>query len=44
MFLYNEGKNIFFHEERQSYTKEKQLDDKTREGAASGSPHGKKGG
>lgn len=44
MFLYNEGKNVFFHEERQSYTKKKQLDEKTRERAASGSSHGKKGG
>ena len=44
MFLYNEGKNVFFHEERQSYTKKKQLDEKTRERTASGSSHGKKGG
>lgn len=45
MFLYNEGKNaIFSHEERQSYTKKKQLDEKARERAASGSSHGKKGG
>lgn len=43
-FLYNEGKNISFHEERQSYTKKKELDEKTRERAASGSSHGKKGG
>lgn len=45
MFLYNEGKNtIFSHEERQSYTKKKQLDEKVKKRAASGSSHDKKGG